>query len=74
MVVVLSQDRCMPCKMTAKKMTQLGIEHTYLDVSEAPDLVKIAQDAGAMSTPLVFRGREFLWSGYRPDDIKALAV
>ena len=60
--------------MTARKMTSLGIDHQYVDVSEVPELVEIAQAAGAMATPLVFRGTEFLWSGYRPDRMKELAA
>ena len=41
----------MPCKMTTRKLTQLGVEHKYVDVSEVPNLVAIAQAAGAMATP-----------------------
>lgn len=60
--------------MTARKMTQLGIDHEYADISDYPELVEIAQAAGARATPLVFRGDEFLWSGYRPDLLKELAA
>ena len=64
----------MPCKMTTRKLTQLGVEHKYVDVSEVPALVEIAQAAGAMATPLVFRGDEFLWAGYNPTRMKELAA
>ena len=74
MLTVVSQDRCMPCKMTAKKLNELGVAHNYVDVSDVPDLVKSAMDQGALATPLVFKGREFLWSGYRPDRLAALTA
>lgn len=64
----------MKCKMTVKKMNDLGIEHTYLDVSEAPELVRQAVAAGHSTAPLVFRGTEFLWSDFRPNEIKALVA
>lgn len=74
MVKVIGTPSCMKCKMTVRKMEQLGIEHTYLDVSEAPDLVAQAVSAGHTTAPLVFRGSEFLWNDFRPDRVAELAA
>ena len=74
MLTVLGQSGCMPCKMTTRKLDSLGVPHRYADVSEEPALVAAAQAAGALATPLVFKGSEFLWSGYSLDGMKGLAA
>ena len=74
MVQVIGTKNCQKCRLTVKKFDELGVEHTYLDASEVPELVAKAKDVGHSTAPLVFKGGEFLWSDYRIDRIRELAA
>lgn len=75
-VTVLSQPNCYQCRATERKMEQLGILYSHVDVTLDPDAMKRAVDLGAKATPVVLVETDGVlrdwWSGYRPDKIKGL--
>ena len=75
-VTVLSQPGCQPCIATMRKMDQLGIPYTHVDVTSDTDAMQRAVDLGAKATPVVIvEGDNEVtqwWSGYIPDRIKGL--
>lgn len=71
-VTVYSSPGCQPCRATHRKLDELGIEFTPVDVSEDPEALALCRSLGYQQTPVVVAGDEH-WSGYRPDLLKALA-
>lgn len=59
-----------------RKMDQLGISYTHVDVTIDTSAMKRALDLGAKATPVVIveDDNEVVrwWSGYNPDKIKGL--
>ena len=76
MVRLYTQPGCMPCMVTKRSLDKAGIEFETVDVREDPAAAEELRRRGFPSTPAVVAtvgGREYAWSGHRPDDIAALA-
>ena len=76
MVRVFSQPGCMPCKATIRKFERVGVAFTLVDITSDPAAVDELKARSFASTPAVIAtvgGKEYAWSGHRPDDIEALA-
>ena len=76
MVRVFSQPGCMPCKATVRKREKCGVAFTLVDVTQDEAAMADLKARDIAQTPAVIAtvgGKEFVWSGHRPDDIEALA-
>lgn len=71
MVFVFTQPHCQPCRLTKKMLDELDIAYVESDMDD--DVRAEAVAAGCMSAPIVTVNGE-MWSGFRPDRIKALAT
>src|SRR5659263_266370 len=75
-VTVYSKPRCVQCDMTRKQLERLQIGYTTVDVTDnATALEFITEDLGYSQAPVVVvdQDPENHWSGFRPDQLKALA-
>jgi glutaredoxin-like protein NrdH len=72
-VTLYSSPGCQPCKATARKLTQLGIEHAHIDVTQDPAALDYIRGLGYTAAPVVVAGEEH-WTGFRLTRIEALAA
>ncbi|WKN53787.1 glutaredoxin domain-containing protein [Rhodococcus opacus] len=75
-VTVYSSPACMPCRATKRKLDELGVEYTSVDLAVDPDAADDLKKLGHLETPVVIArlnsGVEH-WSGHRPDRLTQLA-
>lgn len=71
MVTVYTKNRCAACTATKKKMTQLGIPYTEINVQEAPEALETLKKLGWQQLPVV-EHKTTSWSGFQPDRIENL--
>lgn len=71
MVTVYSKPNCQPCNATKFSLDRAGVEYRVVDITEDHDARDYVLSLGFLETPVVVAGDK-KWSGYRPDQIKAL--
>ncbi|QWY81862.1 NrdH-like glutaredoxin [Microbacterium phage Honk] len=80
-ITVYTLPVCVQCKLTKRKLDELGLSYEVADLS-APELADKLADfkaRGLLSAPIVVADARHLdgdlaeWSGYRPDLLEALA-
>ncbi|XBH22093.1 glutaredoxin-like protein NrdH [Jonesiaceae bacterium BS-20] len=72
-ITVYSKPVCVQCDATYRALDKKGIEYNVVDITQDADALKMVQDLGYLQAPVVIAGEEH-WSGFRPDQINALAV
>ena len=80
-VTVYGQPGCQPCRTTHKRLQALGVDHSYIDVTQEPDALDAIKTLGYSTTPVVqvtcpvpnAEPVTVSWSGMRYDDMNALA-
>jgi glutaredoxin-like protein NrdH len=73
-VTVYSKPACVQCEATKKALDRAGIEYDVVDVTTDPDaLAYITTELGYRQAPVVVAEHAH-WSGFRPDQIRALAA
>lgn len=70
-ITVYSKEHCQPCRATERMMGKLALDYDVVSLDENPDKVQVFKAMGMMESPIVEAGEE-MWSGFRPDRIKAL--
>jgi glutaredoxin-like protein NrdH len=65
------ETECPPCGAVKRKLTQLDIPFTALDVTTDPEAHAAAAATGFTGTPITVCG-DMQWHGYSPDRIKKL--
>ena len=73
-VTVYTKPNCPQCNATHKHLTNLGIDHDTVDVTQDPEAHAYVTGLGYQAAPVVVvNDGEDHWSGYRPDRLKGLA-
>lgn len=77
-VTVYSKPACVQCTSSMRKLNNMGIEYTKTDMSEDPTALAYVKSLGFMAAPVLIvqdaDGNVIKsWSGFRPDEIDALA-
>lgn len=70
-ITVYSKPNCVQCDATYRALNKHGIDHEVVDVTQDPVAMELVRSLGYLQVPVVIAGSEH-WSGYRPDQIKAL--
>ena len=73
MVTVYTSPTCFPCKLTVKRLIDLGIAHETRDVSTDPAALEFVKSLGYSAAPVVVAPDGTHWQGLVPDKIDALA-
>jgi len=73
MVTVYSKQDCQGCRMTKRKLDDLGVAYTVRDVEVDPDALGQVVALGYSGLPVVHTSAGEHWQGYRPDKLQALA-
>ena len=73
MITVYTLPACAQCKATTRWLAKMGEPYVEKDAHAHADTL---QEQGFMSAPVVHVTgvREDIWSGYRPDRLKAAVV
>lgn len=72
-VTVYSKPRCVQCDATTRALNKMGISYQTIDLTQDSQSLEFVLSLGYQQAPVVVAG-ESHWSGYRPDQIKALAA
>ena len=70
-VVVYTKPRCPQCDATKRKLDQLDIEYTTVDISLDDEAREYVLSLGYQQAPVVVFGDNH-WSGYSPDRLAKL--
>jgi glutaredoxin-like protein NrdH len=71
-VIVYTLPNCAQCESTKRLMLSHDIEFTELPLQDHPDKVEEFLEQGHRTAPIVTTGTK-IWSGFRFEEIKALA-
>lgn len=71
-ITVYSKPACVQCDATYRALDKKGIDYTIVDISADPDALEMVRGLGYLQAPVVVAGDDH-WSGFRPDQISALA-
>ena len=71
-ITVYSKPSCVQCSATYRAMDKLGFDYEVVDITEDSDARDYVMSLGHLQAPVVVADGHH-WSGYRPDQIKALA-
>ncbi|WP_066464913.1 glutaredoxin-like protein NrdH [Sanguibacter suarezii] len=71
-ITVYSKPACVQCDATYRALDKRGIEYTIVDISQDAEALEMVRGLGYLQAPVVVAGNEH-WSGFRPDQISALA-
>lgn len=72
-ITVYSKPACVQCDATYRALDKKGIEYTIVDISADAEALEMVRGLGYLQAPVVVAGNEH-WSGFRPDQINALAA
>lgn len=72
-VTVFATPNCQQCAATERRLTELGIDFTVIDLTRNPQTMVQLADAGYRQVPVVVAPNA-TWSGHRPDLIDDLAL
>ncbi|ACZ31454.1 glutaredoxin-like protein NrdH [Xylanimonas cellulosilytica DSM 15894] len=71
-ITVYSKPACVQCDATYRALDKKGIEYTVVDITQDAEALEMVRGLGYLQAPVVVAG-ETHWSGFRPDQIGALA-
>ena len=72
-VTVFSKPACVQCDATYRALDKKGIAYTVVDISADALALERVRALGHLQAPVVVAG-DVSWSGFRPDQINALAA
>jgi glutaredoxin-like protein NrdH len=72
-ITVYSKPACVQCDATYRALDKKGIAYSVVDISQDAEALELVRGLGYLQAPVVIAGDEH-WSGFRPDQINALAA
>lgn len=72
-ITVYSKPACVQCDATYRALDKRGIDYTVVDISQDAEALDMVRSLGYMQAPVVVAG-DTHWSGFRPDQIAAVAA
>lgn len=73
MITVYTKNNCMPCKMTKRKLQELGVNYKEINVDENLEALEYLMECGFRSLPVVFKGNELVVAGgYAPNILETI--
>ena len=72
-ITVYSKPACVQCDATYRALDKRGIDYTVVDISQDLEALEMVRSLGYMQAPVVVAD-DTHWSGFRPDQIAALAA
>ncbi len=72
-ITVYSKPACVQCEATYRALDKKGLEYDVVDVTQDPEALALVRELGYLQAPVVV-AEDTHWSGFRPDQITALAA
>jgi len=72
-ITVYSKPACVQCDATYRALDKRGLDYTIVDISQDAQALEMVRGLGYLQAPVVVAG-DTHWSGFRPDQITALAA
>ena len=73
MNTVYTKNNCMPCKMTKRKLQELGVNYQEINVDEDLSALEYLMECGFRSLPVVFKDDEpMVTGGFAPNILENL--
>lgn len=72
-ITVYSKPACVQCDATYRALDKKGLEYTVVDITQDAEALDLVRGLGYLQAPVVIAD-ETHWSGFRPDQISALAA
>ena len=72
-VTVYSKPACVQCDATYRALDRKGVEYTVVDITQDAEALEMVRGLGYLPAPVVVAG-DTHWSGFRPDQISAVAA
>jgi len=72
-ITVYSKPACVQCEATYRALDKRGLSYAIVDISQDAEALEMVRGLGYLQAPVVVAG-ETHWSGFRPDQITALAA
>ena len=72
-ITVYSKPACVQCDATYRALDKRGLDYTVVDISQDAEALDMVRSLGYMQAPVVVAD-DTHWSGFRPDQIAALAA
>lgn len=68
MITVYTKNNCFPCKMTKRKLQEMGVTYHEINVDEDLSALNYLMECGLRSLPVVFKDDEpVVIGGYAPN-------
>lgn len=71
MIHVYSKPGCVQCEYTEKKLTEFGIPHNCIDITQDQVAMNTVLSTGNLQMPMVVAGDQ-TWHGFQYDKLKDL--
>lgn len=71
-ITVYSKPACVQCTATYRALDKLGLDYEVVDLAEDEQALLDLMARGYQQAPVVVDGED-VWTGFRPDLIKAAA-
>lgn len=73
MITVYTKNNCMPCKITKRKLQELGVNYKEINVDEDWEGFSYLMECGLTSLPVVFKDDEpIVTGGYAPNILETI--
>ena len=72
LVTVYSKNNCVQCNATYRKLDDMGVEYTVVDMTQDPKALEAVKEMGHLQAPVVVAPDGTHWSGFRPDLLQTL--
>lgn len=74
MIKVYTKNNCIPCKMTKRKLQELGVNYQEINVDEDLSALGYLMECGFSSLPVVFNenGAPMVTGGYAPNILETI--
>lgn len=72
MITLYTKDNCVQCKATERLLKQLNIKYLEINIEHNEKVRERLKSMDIKQTPALFRNGKFLFSGFRPDEVKKL--
>lgn len=72
-VTVYSKPACVQCDATYRALDRKGVEYTVVDITQDAEALEMVRGLGYLQAPVVVAD-DTHWSGFRPDQISAVAA
>lgn len=74
MITVYTKSNCMPCRLTKRKLDDLGVEYQEVNLEDNPTALQELQALGVSAAPAVEVDGAIVATGFQPGVLKGLAA